>query len=154
MEYGSIEREIHVDASPEIVFEVVSRPEHLQEWWPDEAELEPSVGATGQIVFHGGSPGEVQAVAFKVVEVEPPHRFSFRWGSAAGELPGASNSLLVTFDLEPAGEGTRLRMTESGFRERGWEGAVLEQAYQEHVEGWDYFIPRLGAYVARLVSSS
>ena len=29
MEYGSIEREIHVDASPEVVFEVVSRPEHI-----------------------------------------------------------------------------------------------------------------------------
>jgi hypothetical protein len=26
MEYGTIEREIHVDASPQLVFEVVSRP--------------------------------------------------------------------------------------------------------------------------------
>ena len=31
MEYGSIDREIYVDASPEVVFEVVSRPEHLRE---------------------------------------------------------------------------------------------------------------------------
>jgi uncharacterized protein YndB with AHSA1/START domain len=31
MEYGSIEREIHVDASPEVVFEVVSSPEHISE---------------------------------------------------------------------------------------------------------------------------
>lgn len=45
-------------------------------------------------------------------------------------------------------------MTETGFRERGWEAAVLEQAYREHSEGWDYFIPRLDEYVARLVSSS
>ena len=35
MEYGSIEREIHVDASPEVVFEVVSRPEHIAQWWTD-----------------------------------------------------------------------------------------------------------------------
>ena len=26
MEYGTIEREIHIDASPEIVFEVISTP--------------------------------------------------------------------------------------------------------------------------------
>ena len=39
MEYGSIELEIHVEASPEVVFEVISSPEHLQEWWPDEAVL-------------------------------------------------------------------------------------------------------------------
>ena len=38
MEFGSIEREIHVEASPEVVFEVVSQPEHLKEWWPDDAD--------------------------------------------------------------------------------------------------------------------
>ena len=47
MEYGSIEREIHVEASPEVVFEVISSPEHLSEWWPDEAHLEPTAGGGG-----------------------------------------------------------------------------------------------------------
>jgi uncharacterized protein YndB with AHSA1/START domain len=48
MEYGSIEREIYVDASPELVFAVVSRPEHLREWWPDYATLDdPTAGGTG-----------------------------------------------------------------------------------------------------------
>ena len=37
------------------------------------------------------------------------------------------NSLLVTFELTSQGDGTRLRMTETGFREMGWEVAVLEQ---------------------------
>src|SRR5215475_13538612 len=40
MEYGSIEREIHVEASPEVVFEVVSSPEHISEWWTDDAMVE------------------------------------------------------------------------------------------------------------------
>ena len=48
MEYGSIEREIRIDASPEVVFEVVSSPEHLKEWWPDEATLDPVPGGTGE----------------------------------------------------------------------------------------------------------
>jgi uncharacterized protein YndB with AHSA1/START domain len=39
MEYDSIEREIHVDASPEVVFEVVSRPEHISQWWADDADI-------------------------------------------------------------------------------------------------------------------
>lgn len=154
MEYGSIEREIHVDASPEVVFEVVSSPEHLRQWWPDEAEVEPATGATGHIVFHRAAPEEALVVPIQVVDAQPPHRFSFRWVYEAAAVPGPDNSLLVTFDLEPSGEGTRVRMTETGFRERGWEAAVLEQAYQEHTEGWDYFIPRLSLYVARLVSSS
>jgi uncharacterized protein YndB with AHSA1/START domain len=154
MEYGTIEREIHVDASPEVVFEVVSSPEHLKEWWPDEAEIEPAAGATGHVAFHRAAPEEAIVVPIMVVDARPPQRFSFRWGHEAGTVPGPGNSLLVTFDLEPSGEGTLVRMTETGFRERGWEAAVLEQAYQEHSEGWDFFIPRLGAYVARLVSSA
>lgn len=154
MEYASIEREIHVDASPEVVFEVVSSPEHLKEWWPDEAAFEPAAGASGRIVFHRAAPEEALVVPITVVDAQPPRRFSFRWVYDEGAVPGPTNSLLVTFDLEPSGEGTRVRMTETGFRERGWEGAVLEHAYQEHIEGWDHFIPRLGEYVARLVSSS
>jgi hypothetical protein len=41
-------------------------------------------------------------------------------------------------------------MTETGFREMGWEVAVLEEQYQEHVAGWDHFLARLGPYVATL----
>ena len=152
MEYGTIEREIHVDASPEIVFEVVSRPEHLKEWWPDEADIEPEVGATGHIVFRNTDRDDT-VEPITVVEVTPPTRFAFRWVYAEGDVVGPGTSLLVTFDLEPSGEGTRVRMTETGFRERGWEAAVLEAQYNDHVSGWDYFVPRLGAYVSRLVTS-
>ena len=38
MEQDSIEREIHVDAAPEVVFDVVSDPAHVRAWWPDEAD--------------------------------------------------------------------------------------------------------------------
>jgi uncharacterized protein YndB with AHSA1/START domain len=152
MEYGSIEREIYVDARPEVVFEVVSRPEHIQEWWPDHADLEPVPGAEGRIVFGDRASGKVEALT--VVAVEPPRLFSFRWVYEDGDVPAADNSLLVTFELVEAGEGTTIRMVETGFRERGWEIAQFEAAYQEHVEGWDFFIPRLGAYVERLVATS
>lgn len=153
MEYGSIEREIYVNASPEIVFEVVSSPDHLKNWWPDEAEIEPVAGATGQIVFHR-PPAEPKIEPITVVGVEPPCHFSFRWVYKEGQDADSSNSLLVAFDLEPSGSGTLVKMTETGFRERGWEAAVLEEAYQDHIKGWDYFILRLGEYVTSLGSPS
>ena len=31
-------------------------------------------------------------------------------------------------------------MTETGFREKGWEVAVLEAQYREHAASWDYFL--------------
>lgn len=153
-EYGSIEREIHVDASPEVVYKVISKPEHLREWWPDEAELEPVPGATGVVSFGDRTTPEAKVVPLTVVEADPPRRFSFRWAYDEGETATPSNSLLVTFELAPSGSGTRLRFTETGFREQGWEAAVLEERYREHVTGWDYFLPRLVTYAARMVSTS
>ena len=52
----------------------------------------------------------------------------------------------VVFELEAAGEGTRLRMTERGFRERGWDEAKVAHEYADHVSGWDFFLPRLPPY--------
>jgi uncharacterized protein YndB with AHSA1/START domain len=152
MEYGSIEREIHVAASPEVVFEVISSPEHLSEWWPDEAHLEPRPGAVGELVFGAGG-AEPTTVPITVLEVEPPRRFAFRWVHDADEPAAPGNSLLVTFDLVPTGAGTTVRMRETGFRELGWEAALLEEQYREHVVGWDHFLPLLERYVARLVAS-
>jgi uncharacterized protein YndB with AHSA1/START domain len=149
VELGTIEREIFVEATPEVVFDVVSRPEHLQEWWPDEAAYEPVPGGTGEIRFGDHGVGGMD-VSFTVVEVAPPRTFSFRWTHPAGERAAVGNSLLVTFELRPSRGGTLLRMTETGFREMGWEVAVLEQQYHEHETGWDFYLPRIAPYVARL----
>lgn len=150
MEFGSIEREIHVEASPEVVFAVISSPEHLREWWPDDAEIDAVPGAVGSLTFNGDGQGSPAVVPMTVLDAEPPRIFSFRWAYADGVVPGPGNSFHVRFELEPVGDGTRVRMVETGFREQGWEAAVLEAHYQDHVAGWNHFIPRLGEYVARL----
>lgn len=145
MEYGSIQREIRIEASPEVVYQIISTPEHLRQWWPDEADLEPVPGATGTISFGGGA----TTVPLTVLEADPPRRFSFHWAyDAASPIP-----LTVSFDLVPDGAGTLLRFTEAGFREKGFEGAVLEEWYRDHSQGWDHFLPRLVAYVGRLASA-
>ena len=149
MEFGTLERELYVDAAPEIVFEVVSSPEHVKQWWPDDARYEVVPGSTGEIVFGDLDTGG-QAVGFTVLECRPPQTFTFRWTQPANEPATTGNSLLVTFDLSPEGSGTLLRLTESGFREMGWEVGVLEQQYREHIRGCNHFLPRLASYVATL----
>lgn len=149
MEVGTIQREIFIEATPEVVFDVVSSPDHVKQWWPDDARYEPTPGGSGEIVF--GDPGTVRTVvALTVVEAIPPRTFSFRWTHPAGDVAGEGNSLLVTFELTPSRGGTLLTMTETGFREMGWDIALLEQQYQDHVTGWDFYLPRLVSYVAAL----
>ncbi|WP_086669211.1 SRPBCC domain-containing protein [Lentzea kentuckyensis] len=152
MEYGSIERELRIDATPEVVYEVISSAEHLREWWPDDAELDAVPGATGTITFGDPAAPDAKVEQLTVVEADPPRRFAFRWVYDEGAVAAPDNSLLVTIDLVPSDGGTVLRFKETGFRERGWEAAVLEQAYRDHVQGWDHFLPRLVARANSLVA--
>ncbi|MDN3239611.1 SRPBCC domain-containing protein [Glycomyces tritici] len=147
MEHGSIEREIRIEASPEVVFDVVSSPEHLKAWWPDEAELSPE--GNGRIGFDKGGEG-TDWEQFTVVDAMAPRHFSFRWTHPAGEAAVPGNSYLVVFELEPAGTGTLLKMTETGFRERGWAEAKVAAEYADHGNGWDYFLPRLVPYAEKV----
>jgi uncharacterized protein YndB with AHSA1/START domain len=153
MEYGSIERELHVDASPEVVFEVLSRPEHIRDWWSAEAAFEPEPGAIAHLTWTDESTGRRETSPFTVVEADPPRTFSFRWVYDEGEPAGPGNSLLVTFELVPAGDGTTVRFRETGFRERGWEAAVLEAQYADHRQGWDFYLPRLVDVANRLATT-
>lgn len=150
MDDGTLEREIRIDASPEVVFDVVSSPEHLREWWPDAVELPAVPGAAGRIGFGDVAKGEVSWVQFTVVDAVPPRLFSFRWTHEEGQTAAPGNSNLVVFALEPDGDGTLLRMTETGFRERGWDEAKTAGRYRDHVTGWDHYLPRLAVYAAKV----
>lgn len=152
MEFGSIDREIHIEATPEVVYDVVSSPEHLREWWSDHAELEPVEGGVGTITFGEPASPDAKSEVLAVVEANPFSRFAFRWVRSGDGAMDVGNSLLVTFDLESSGSGTLLRFSETGFRERGWKAAVLEQTYHDHVRGWDHFLPRLVSYAGQLVA--
>lgn len=150
LEQGSIERELHIEATPEVVYSVISDPAHVTAWWPDEADYAVEPGGAGEIVFHHEGRRIVETI--EVVEADPYRLYSFRWTQPPGERAVAGNSYLVTFELEPAGSGTRLRMTETGFRERGWEAAVLEDAYRDHEAGWDYHLARLAPYAVTVAA--
>jgi uncharacterized protein YndB with AHSA1/START domain len=153
MEFGTLERQIQIDAAPEVVFDVVSSPEHLREWWPDEVEFPVVPGGAGRVGFGDASQdGGVKWVQFTVVDAVPPRRFSFRWTHQEGESAALGNSNLVVFELEPAGSGTLLRMTETGFRERGWDEARVAATYADHSSGWDHFLARLPVYAAKVAA--
>jgi uncharacterized protein YndB with AHSA1/START domain len=152
MEYGSIERELHIDAVPEVVFEVLTRPEHIREWWSAQTAFEAAGGAAGTLSWKNDT-GDWHATPFTIVDIDPPRLFSFRWAYDEGVGAGAGNALLVTFELAASGEGTTLRFRESGFREQGWDAAVLEATYNDHRQGWDFYLPRLARAAARLATS-
>ncbi|ETZ95078.1 hypothetical protein L828_4682 [Mycobacteroides abscessus MAB_030201_1061] len=60
----------------------------------------------------------------------------------------------MTFDLTQEGTGTRVRMTEIGFRDQGRTEAEIAEQYEAHEEGWARHLPRLAPCVDALASRS
>jgi uncharacterized protein YndB with AHSA1/START domain len=96
-----VTRELTLPESPDEVWEALTDPERLEEWFANEVELEVEEGGEG--VFRWDD-GEVRRA--RVDEVEPGRRFAFTWGEGEDES-------VVTFTLEEVPDGTRLVVTET-----------------------------------------
>jgi uncharacterized protein YndB with AHSA1/START domain len=116
----------------------------LPEWmFPND--FEPRVGHhfTFQVPANPKVNFDGLVVRCEVLECEPPSRLAFSW--SAGGLEGT----LVTFRLEPDGEGTRLLFEHSGFDvSQAW----VEQGLRGAEFGWAKMLKQLPAVVARLAA--
>ena len=93
-----VERDITVPAEPDEVWEALTDPERLEEWFATEAELDPRPGGEG--VFRWGDGEERRAV---VREAEPEERLVLDWEDG-GE---------VVVELEEVDGGTRVHVVET-----------------------------------------
>ncbi|HTR71823.1 MAG TPA: SRPBCC domain-containing protein [Mycobacteriales bacterium] len=155
-ELGSISKQIAIDAPPQLVYDVISTPAHIAQWWTDDAEFDATPGASGTLVWRARASTRRDhdyVVQLTIVDAVPGERFSFRWVHPEGETPSVGNSMLVTFTLAPQGDGTLLTVTEEGMREQGWEAAVLEEYYTSHDEGWTRHLANLATYANDLSGS-
>jgi uncharacterized protein YndB with AHSA1/START domain len=145
----SIEREILIDAAVEIVWSVVTEPEHVGTWFSDAAELDLRPGGEGLLTWreHGAS-------RLRVETVEPPHVFAFRWLRGTGSELRAGNSTLVEMRLSAEGGSTRLRVIESGFRDLDWPEDEQAEYAEGNTRGWRVELDELREYVATRFGAS
>jgi uncharacterized protein YndB with AHSA1/START domain len=149
----SVEREILIEASPEVVWGVITEPEQIVRWFSDEADLEGRVGADGTLTWKpGGRGGRKETdliVPIRVIEAEPFRRFSFRWNHPQGAAADESNSALVEFTLVAEAGRTRLRVLESGI-DAVTHGEEDKTRYHEsHARGWERHLGEMLDYVVR-----
>jgi uncharacterized protein YndB with AHSA1/START domain len=144
-----IERETVIDAPVERVWELITQAEHLGRWFGDagaEIDLRPGGAMALRWSEHGTTRG-------RVVAVEPHTRFSYRWApftDPSADEPGAGNSTLVEFTLQPEGDGTRLRVVESGFASLATSDAQRQQNLKGNTEGWRFETGELRAYAEKV----
>ncbi len=152
MAASSVEREILIEASPEVVWGVITEPKQIGCWFSDDAELEARAGADGTLTWRPGGRGgdkEFDAIVpIRVVEAEPFRRFTFRWNHPQGAEPNASNSALVEFSLVEEAGGTRLRVLESGIDAVTHDEQSSSRYLEEHERGWGKHLGELLDYLA------
>ena len=141
-----IEREILIDAPVDVVWAVVTEPEHISGWFSDEVEIDLRPGGKAVLRWHNFG-----AVNGRVERVEPPHFFSFRW--VIPREPGLEltedNSTLVEFSLSAEGASTRLTVVESGFRALAVDDDERQEHVDAHQRGWKMELGDLVDYVGR-----
>jgi uncharacterized protein YndB with AHSA1/START domain len=144
-----IEREILIDAPLEVVWEVVTRPEHVGSWFSDAAEIDLRPGGEASLAWteHG-------TAKLRVEQVEPPHLFSFLWARPMSAEPRPGNSTLVEFRLSAEGERTRLRLLESGFRSLELPEEEKAKYVDGNSEGWDHELGELVEYASSVGAST
>jgi uncharacterized protein YndB with AHSA1/START domain len=100
-----VRREVELDAAPAAVWDALTRPELLEQWFEAEVELDPRPGGAGHFV---GADGEHRTV--RVDDVDEGRRLAFTWWPDGGRDELTSKVELV---LTPTPVGTRLVVTES-----------------------------------------
>ena len=146
-----IERETVINAPVERVWELITEPEHVGRWFGDagaEIDLRPG----GLMMLRWTKHGEVRAL---VEDVEPPRRFAYRWApfkDPGGEQPVEGNSTLVEFTLAPEGDGTRLRVVESGFASLATSEEQIAENHAGNTGGWRQELDELREYAAKVAA--
>ena len=100
----TIEREILIGAPIERVWEIVTTPEHMGQWFGDAG-----AERNGDVINMSWK--EHGTAELRIVRSEAPSAFAYRWDA---NVPGIGDTL-VEFTLSPEGDGTRVRVVESGF---------------------------------------
>ena len=144
-----IERETVIDAPVERVWELITEPEHVGRWFGDAGaaiDLRPGGELVLRWADHGTSRG-------RVVAVEPHTRFSYRWApfkDPGGDEPVEGNSTLVEFTLAREGDGTRLRVVESGFAALATSDEQRAENVKSNTGGWRRELDELREYAEKV----
>jgi uncharacterized protein YndB with AHSA1/START domain len=147
----TLHREITINAPVERVWTLITDAEHIGRWFGNagaEIDLRPG----GAMAVRWADSGTKHA---RVVAVEPHTRFSYRWApfkDPGGEEPVEGNSTLVEFTLQPEGDGTRLRVVESGFASLATSEEQRAENVKSNTGGWESETGELREYAEKVAT--
>ena len=136
VELSRIDRTITIAAPPERVWRALTDVEEFSAWF--QVRIDGQIAADSEVGMTSTHPGYAgQRFRVRFVELSAPRRLVWQWHP--GEVDPAVDysrepRTTVTFLLEPAGGGTRLSVSETGFDEISI--ARRAKVYGDNNQGW------------------
>ena len=134
-----IERTVELAHPPADVWAALTTAEGLAAWFGDDAAIDLRPGGSARMSWADGP-----TVDMRVERVEEPTVFGFTW-PVYGLPEDDPRRTYVEFNLEPAGAGTRLTVTESGFAQLPED--AHRAAHDGNTQGWAKELGELAAYL-------
>ena len=144
-----IEREIVLRAPRSRVWRALTDATEFSRWFMAEMKdrFAPGATARGRVTYPGY---EHLTLEVHVERMEPERLFSFRWHPYAVDPKqdySKEPTTLVVFELEEIPEGTRLKVTESGFDQIPI--ARRAEAFRMNSQGWAEQVQNIATYVGQ-----
>lgn len=118
-------------ANPEKIWQALTDKDQMKQWYFDLAEFKPERGF--EFRFEGGDECRTFTHICQVTEVIAPKKLTYTW-----RYEGYQGDSLVTFELFPESEKTRLKLTHSGLETFPANEPALAKANFE--KGWNHII--------------
>lgn len=130
----AVELSIHIEASPETVWSILTVPEHYSAWMGGQVTFETRVGSPYRALF----PQYQLVLVGEVLEFDDlQRRFVLSWGIESGPqaetMPAASSR--VEYQVTAGQGGAHVEVRHSGF--------LTARTAREHEEGWRFHLGRL-----------
>jgi uncharacterized protein YndB with AHSA1/START domain len=135
-----IERTVELAHPPARVWAALTTAEGLSAWFGNEATIDLRPGGAARMRWTE----EGFTAEMRVERVEEPNVFGFTW-PVYGLPDDDPRRTYVEFTLEPAGAGTRLTVTETGFAQLPED--VYRKAFDGNTEGWAKELGELASYL-------
>jgi uncharacterized protein YndB with AHSA1/START domain/uncharacterized damage-inducible protein DinB len=149
-----IEKLVDLDAPRSRVWRALTDPKQFSQWFGVSlsSPFTPGAAVSGKLTFKSY---DHLTLTIWIETLDPERLFSFRWHPYAVEEGvdySAEPTTLVTFTLEDAGAGTRLKIVESGF------DAIPEsrraKAFSMNSAGWDGQVRNIQKFLSNATPDS